>query len=457
MSRVLVVGDALLDRDVEGATTRLAPDAPVPVLDEADVRTRPGGAALAAVLAASFGDEVVLVSPIGDDGPGEELRSLLERRGVDVVRWSGGGATPEKIRFRSGGQALLRLDRSSRPAVVTPVPPEAVAAASEADVVLVADYGRGVTGQAELRRAIGSGRAPVVWDPHPRGASPVRAALLVTPNLAELPGDGGAEPAGDGGGGDLRARADRAERARSRWGAKGVAVTMGSAGAFHVDGAGPPLVVPARPLVGGDPCGAGDCFAAAAASVVGRGGLGSEAVVSAVAAATAFVANGGAAGWARFEPVDGVRRPEDAVELARQVQSRGGKVVATGGCFDILHAGHLASLRAMRQLGDCLVVCLNSDVSVRALKGADRPVVGQSDRAEALRALGCVDAVVLFDEPTPARLLEGLRPDIFAKGDDYGGRAIPEQAVLDRWGGQCVTVPYLAGYSTSRLVRGSVR
>jgi rfaE bifunctional protein nucleotidyltransferase chain/domain len=174
-----------------------------------------------------------------------------------------------------------------------------------------------------------------------------------------------------------------------------------------------------------------------------------------VAAATAFVGRGGASAWesawaASPEPVavgvDGL--------LAR-VRAAGGTVVATGGCFDLVHAGHVATLRAARGLGDCLVVCINSDESVRRLKGPSRPLVSAPDRARVLEALECVDAVVVFDEDTPAQVLDRLRPDVWAKGGDYAGADLPEAEVLRRWGGQAVVLPYLAGHSTTALVEKS--
>jgi rfaE bifunctional protein nucleotidyltransferase chain/domain len=135
------------------------------------------------------------------------------------------------------------------------------------------------------------------------------------------------------------------------------------------------------------------------------------------------------------------------------VRARGGTIVATGGCFDLLHAGHVSMLQAARRLGDCLVVLLNSDESVRRLKGPDRPVQSTADRAEVLLALECVDAVHVFHEDTPITALELLRPHVFAKGGDYGAGRLPERAVVARWGGQAIVLPYLAGRSTSRLVQ----
>jgi rfaE bifunctional protein nucleotidyltransferase chain/domain len=143
---------------------------------------------------------------------------------------------------------------------------------------------------------------------------------------------------------------------------------------------------------------------------------------------------------------------DDACEMARRVRERGGRVVATGGCFDLLHAGHVGTLEAARALGDCLIVCLNSDASIRRLKGSDRPLVQQEERARVLRALRWVDAVVVFDEDTPAAVLERLRPDVFAKGGDYRLEELPEARLLARWGGETAILPFVEGRSTTRLL-----
>jgi D-beta-D-heptose 7-phosphate kinase / D-beta-D-heptose 1-phosphate adenosyltransferase len=148
---------------------------------------------------------------------------------------------------------------------------------------------------------------------------------------------------------------------------------------------------------------------------------------------------------------------ERALSLIGAVRARGGTVVATGGCFDLLHAGHVATLRAARALGDCLVVCLNSDDSVRRLKGLERPLVPEADRVAVLEALGCVDAVVPFDERTPEAVLQRLRPDVFAKGGDYALADLPEAALLASWGGQAVVLPYLEGRSTTQLMKEVVQ
>ncbi len=152
-------------------------------------------------------------------------------------------------------------------------------------------------------------------------------------------------------------------------------------------------------------------------------------------------------------PVPAQDPASDAFELAREVRARGGTVVATGGCFDLVHAGHVGLLESARRIGDCLIVCLNSDDSVTRRKGPGRPLTTAADRAKVLAALGSVDAVVIFEEDTPERVLGRLRPDVWVKGGDYSVQDLPEAEVLRTWGGQAVVLPYLDGHSTSLLAR----
>ncbi|QYJ16906.1 Bifunctional protein HldE [Rubrobacter xylanophilus DSM 9941] len=445
MSRghLVVVGDALLDRDISGRATRLSPDAPVPVVEEETRRNRPGGAALAAALATADGQEVSLICALGRDGPGEELAELLAAAGVRVVDLGLSGPTPEKVRILASGRPMLRLDREG---IAFPGPPteEAAGLLERAPSILVSDYGRGVA--ANLRGLLeeAAARVPLVWDPHPRGPEPVPGAFLATPNATEAALFARA-------GGEGRAAAGRwARLLLERWRTSSVAVTLGAEGAVVV-GEGSSFAVPAPRVAGGDPCGAGDRFASRAASLAATGASLREVVEEAVRAASAFVAAGGA--HASRPGAAPPEEPADATELARRVRGRGGTVVATGGCFDLLHAGHVRMLEAARSLGDCLIVCLNSDASVRRLKGEDRPLVPQEERAAVLRALGCVDAVVVFGEDTPERVLERIRPHVFAKGGDYEVSELPEARVLARWGGEAVILPYVEGRSTSRLIR----
>jgi D-beta-D-heptose 7-phosphate kinase / D-beta-D-heptose 1-phosphate adenosyltransferase len=442
---VVVVGDALLDRDLVGEVRRVAPDAPAPVLDVSSRVSRPGGAALAAALAAGDDRPVVLITAVGRGPAAAELTDLLAEARVEVIDLGLDGPTPEKVRAQADGHPLLRLDYGGAPAAVGALTRSAARALAGAGAVLVSDYGRGVASEPSVRRGLANlpPRPPIVWDPHPRGAEPVPGARVVTPNRLEagLPADA-----------TLAAVAIRARELAARWSAAGVAVTLGRRGAVLVEGEGPPLAVPARTVDGQDPCGAGDRFASAVAVLLAAGALPSEAVIGGVAAATDFVAAGGAAGAVPRRPPTR-RGAADAFALADQVRARGGTIVTTGGCFDLLHAGHVSVLEAARALGECLIVCVNSDDSVRRLKGEGRPFQSAADRARVLSALGCVDALVVFDEDTPEAVLSRLRPDVFAKGADYALGELPETELLAGWGGQTVVLPYLEGRSTTRLLK----
>jgi D-beta-D-heptose 7-phosphate kinase/D-beta-D-heptose 1-phosphate adenosyltransferase len=486
VTRVTVVGDALLDRDWSGTVHRVTPDAPVPVVDAHDEHRRPGGAGLAAALAAGTGCDVTLVTALGTDAAAGELRGLLDDVGVAVVDLGLDGPTPEKLRIRAADQSIARVDRGCHP-VLPPGPwtDEAGAALAEAQAVLVADYGRGMAERAlpavrhlaARQRPTRSPAPAVVWDPHAAGPTPPAGLAAVTPNLAEAAAlDDGARrrpsgtappaaapaphPTAPGHDAGVVLLAGRAERLAVSWGSP-VVLTSGERGAVVAAPPRPPAIVPTTPARG-DTCGAGDCLAATLTAALARSRPLPVAAALAVAAAGRFVRGEARIGPA---PIPPVTEPSDvtadpggpagtgaAVTLAARVRAEGGTVVAAGGCFDLLHPGHLRTLEAARALGDCLVVCLNGDRSVRRLKGPGRPVNPQDDRARLLLGLRCVDAVATFDEDTPVELLARLRPHVFAKGGDYAGMAIPEAAVLAGWGGRVVTLPLVADRSTSRLI-----
>ncbi|MBW3549228.1 MAG: D-glycero-beta-D-manno-heptose 1-phosphate adenylyltransferase, partial [Actinobacteria bacterium] len=413
---------------------------------------------------------------LAGDGAGEDLRATLSACGVEVVDLGcDGGATVEKVRVLCDGRSLLRVDRGGGGAVGA-LTAEARAAIGWADGVLVADYGRGVAACAGVRAALSDRLAAggcVVWDPHPRGAIPVSGVTVVTPNAVEasafavaIASDGmeGNEPSVTADGRAVLDAAGCATRLAAAWGCQWICVTRGASGAVLCGGNGGSSLAFAAPGVhGGDPCGAGDRFATSVAAALAGGADAPTAIAAAVEAATAFVAVGGAAatrlgqgGGPTSPGCNPSARPtpsaDGASALVERVRARGGTVVATGGCFDLLHAGHVQTLQAARALGDALVVCLNGDASVRRLKGADRPLVGEDDRAAVLRALGCVDAVAIFDEDTPVELLHRLRPHLWAKGGDYAHEQLPETDALRAWGGRTVILPFVDGRSTSRLI-----
>ncbi len=457
--RLLIVGDALLDRDVEGASERLSPDAAVPVIDQHRSHARPGGAGLAAILAAGDGIEVTLATALAPDPAGGELARALLAAGVELIDLGLRGATPEKIRVLDRGRPLLRVDRGGGEPARDPVALAALrGSVRDADGILVSDYGNGMAGLPAVRWALGERQAgvPLVWDPHPRGPEPLPGAELATPNRDEA----GARCGHDGG--ELDGAVELAAELVRRWRVASVAVTCGGEGVVLArDGR---TAILAGEQVDGDPCGAGDRFAVAAARLLAAGCDHDLAVSIAAATASRFVAAGGARGIdppPAPDPLcvvgeEGIGTApisiEPAMRRAAEIRAAGGTVVATGGCFDLLHAGHLRTLRAAARLGDCLIVLLNGDRSVARLKGPGRPLVGELERAELLGALDCVDEVAIFDEETPVEALSLLRPDVWAKGGDHEMERLPEREALSSWGGRVVLLPFLTDRSTTRLI-----
>ncbi|GFG68523.1 PfkB family carbohydrate kinase [Mycolicibacter senuensis] len=447
----------MLDVDVDGTASRLSPEAPVPVVDPERIWQRPGGAGLAAVLAAREYPDVVLVTATADDATGRSLAAIFagDHPGIRVIELPLCGGTLSKIRIRAGGQSVVRVDHGDGYAAVGRLPAEISELFGEAAAVCVADYGHGVASHEELRSMLtaATARTPVVWDPHPRGAVPVPRCALVTPNDAEAkifaPSAGGGQ---------------RADALRRAWNSGAVTVTLGAGGAMFADARHAAQHIRGPGAAGGrsDTCGAGDRFAVAAAMALADGADALTAATAAVTDASRFVVTGGAAGVSSAMPMPGgidLTTPGAAVTgmtavtaLAQRVRRRGGTLVATGGCFDLLHTGHVRLLRRARDLGDALVVLINSDDSVRALKGAGRPVVAAEDRARVLAALACVDGVAIFHETSPTAVLERLRPDIWVKGGDYGGVELPEADTVRRNGGQVMVLPTIPGYSSSKLI-----
>ncbi|MCA4135183.1 PfkB family carbohydrate kinase [Arthrobacter sp. M4] len=487
--RVTVVGDVLLDVDINGRSTRLSPDAPVPVVDVDEVRRRAGGAGLVATLLAQDGHDVGLVTALSDDAGALHLRRILAGSGVTVLAGRPLAPTPTKTRVRNGQRPVVRYDQGCAPAPVPDCTAKMLAAIASAEAIVVADYGRGITANREIRAALAevASRVPIVWDPHPSGSQPVAGVAVVTPNLSEalasagMTSDGPVRPAS----------AAAARHLKDLWSSNAVLVTVAEDGAVLVQGkdsARDAVTIPAPKTTVDDPCGAGDRLAGSLAIYLAERRSLVEAAALAVAEASGFLAAGGAAALAgeaappaapsaqaastlpllwgpsgqragnshRSDGQHGAGVP-DGVALASAVRAAGGTVVATGGCFDLLHAGHARTLAAARKLGDCLIVCLNTDASVRRLKGPRRPIVSEEDRAELLLALECVDAVILFDEDTPEACLSRFQPDLWVKGGDYNADELPESRLLASWGGRCLTVPYHPARSTSGLAEALAR
>jgi D-beta-D-heptose 7-phosphate kinase / D-beta-D-heptose 1-phosphate adenosyltransferase len=466
--RVLVVGDLMLDRYLTGAVGRISPEAPVPVLRLGGERVVAGGAANVARNLIGLGLSVAVAGVCGADADGSALTALLDAAGMDraAVLVDPGRPTTSKTRVVASGQQMLRIDSEDTAALSAPLADALVQAVlarlPDVQVLLLSDYAKGVLSAdvcARLIDAAASRGLPVLVDPKGRDFSRYRGATLLTPNRAELALATGADAT------DLDGLLAQGEVLRAALGLRQVVVTLGELGMALLDGDHPqPTRVPAVAREVFDVSGAGDTVIASIAAGLAAGldpidtahlaNLAAGVVVGhrGTAAITAAELAAAIAGEAALEQAAKVRGLADMRAQVEAWRAAGERVVFTNGCFDLLHVGHVTYLERARRHGQRLVVGLNTDRSVRALKGPERPLIGEQDRARVLAALAAVDGVVLFDEDTPIELIRALRPDVLAKGADYREDEVVGAAEVKGWGGQVVLVPLVADRSTSAIV-----
>ena len=460
-ARVLVAGDVMLDRYWHGPASRVSPEAPVPVVRVQGLEERPGGAANVALNVAALGAGVELLGAVGEDEAAAGLARRLEAAGVRArLLPVPGAATVVKLRVLSRHQQLLRLDFEDG---LPGLPGEALRAAFRealpgAGAVVLSDYAKGTLREVEaLVAEAREAGLPVLVDPKGRDFRRYRGATLLTPNLAELEAAAGPCP-------DEAALAARAAEVLEACRLEALLVTRGERGMSLFRPGRDPLHLPARAREVYDVTGAGDTVMAVLAAALAAGAPLERAVVLANAAAGVVVARLGTAAvgpeelrWALGEEAAAVRRgvlEEEALlaELAR-ARARGERIVMTNGCFDLLHAGHVAYLREARALGDRLLVAVNDDASVRRLKGPSRPVTPLGQRMAVLAALEAVDWVVPFAEDTPERLVRRVLPDVLVKGGDWRPEQVAGGAAVTAAGGRVVILPYREGLSTTALIR----
>jgi D-beta-D-heptose 7-phosphate kinase/D-beta-D-heptose 1-phosphate adenosyltransferase len=458
--RLWVVGDVMLDRYVLGAVDRVSPEAPVPVLRVAQRLERAGGAANAALNARTLGATVALGGLIGDDEPGARLCQLVRERDVTLggcVR--GAGPTTTKLRALAGAQQLLRIDEELRAPLTDAQRRQIVdglaAELPQPDVVLVSDYDKGVVSSELMARLAAATTAPIFVDPKGRDYRRYVGAAAIMPNEREAQLASGVEIV------DELTLQKAATRLHELVPGAHVIVTRGARGMTARLSDGSVVHRPARARQTFDVTGAGD--SAIAALVLGRAaGLDwPDALhVANLAGGIAVGKIGAAPVWA--EELFAALGHEDFSlklvdrrglgELRRTAEVLGQRLVFTNGCFDLLHVGHLKLLQAARAMGDHLVVAVNSDESVRRLKGAERPIVGERERALLLTGLESVGSVTLFAEDTPLQAILACRPDVLVKGGDYTVDRIVGAREVQSWGGEVRIVPTVAGHSTSDTV-----
>lgn len=471
--RVLCIGDIMLDRFVFGDVKRISPESPVPIIQMQRTSNVPGGAANVARNVAALGGRCSIIGVVGDDASGSELAGLIAdgEAIVPVLVTDASRPTIEKIRFVAQGHHLLRADREDAVAIAASAEDAILAhvAALIADhqVLVLSDYAKGVltdrviSGSIALARAAG---VPVVVDPKSRQLVRYAGATILTPNAKEV-----FEATGI----DVRNDESAAEAARAAMVAADVEamlVTRSEQGMTLVEGDGAitHLVASAREVF--DVVGAGDTVVATLALCMGAGMPLPGATAIANAAAGIVVGKQGTATVTRSELGDELAQlsrvglssselkivsGERAALLRAQWERDGLTVGFTNGCFDILHVGHVRILEFARAQCDRLIVGVNSDASVKRLKGPTRPINIEDDRAQVIGAFGFVDAVVVFDEDTPYDLIEQIGPDVLIKGSDYTVEQVVGHDIIERRGGQVVLFDLVPGRSTSNIIAKS--
>lgn len=459
-SNVTVIGDVMLDRFWTGATQRMSPEAPVPVVNVSSQEDRAGGAGNVAVNLAQLGLTVSLVGLCGDDDHARALRRCVEEAGV---RWNVMPCAAEtivKLRVLSRNQQLLRMDfeESLSPHANDLFVGFAAQHLIDADLIVFSDYAKGSLALIEslIARCRSLGKTTLV-DPKGHDFDRYRGATVLTPNLTELEAVVG--PCQD----DATLIA-KAETLRSALELEAILVTRSEAGMTLIQAGSAPQHFAASAQEVFDVTGAGDTVIATLAGCLSAGLPMAEAARIANRAAGVVVAKLGTASVTPDELTmvgeglrgapdrQGVVSASDMLDVVAEARGRGQRVVMTNGCFDLLHPGHIAYLEQAATLGDMLVVAVNDDDSVRRLKGDARPVNAIADRMAVLVGLSAVDYVLPFSEDTPAKLIEALAPDVLVKGGDYVVEEIAGHESVMARGGEVVVLDFLEGHSTSSLI-----
>jgi D-beta-D-heptose 7-phosphate kinase / D-beta-D-heptose 1-phosphate adenosyltransferase len=464
--RVLCVGDLMVDRFVYGDVSRVSPEAPIAVLARSRELVMLGGAGNVARNVAALGGTAALVGLIGGDAEGNEAQRLVgEEPGVEgYLVTDSSRPTTLKTRFVSSGQQLLRVDTEASRPVAGDVEQRLVRtirdAADGAGVILLSDYGKGVVTDAVIAAChdAAAAGAKLVVDSKARSFARYGGIDLVKPNAAEL-AYATELPAGT----DEEVEAALA-RALELWATKGVLVTRGAKGVSLAVRGQPVRHIPTAAREVFDVSGLGDTTLAALGLALSGGAELEDAIAFAQLAAGVAVSKAGTATVSPEELVEATisahMAPAEAKvatlqrlgdEVARW-RAKGLRIGFTNGCFDILHKGHVAYLAQARAWCDRLIVGLNSDASVRALKGEGRPVNDLESRALVLAGLGSVDLVVPFEESTPVKLIEAARPDVLVKGADYSESEVVGAELVKSWGGEVKLAPIVEGYSTTAAI-----
>ncbi len=459
--RVLIIGDVMLDQYWHGGTSRISPEAPVPVVHVSHIDERPGGAANVALGVAALGSHPHLLGLIGSDGAAVTLETLLQKQGVSYqLEKIPLHTTITKLRILSRNQQMIRLDQERLFSNISGFPVlknNYVRALEETDVVILSDYGKGtLSHSAELIALAQAKNIPVVVDPKSSDYSIYRGASVITPNLKEFEAVVGVSATPE-------IMVEKARRLLAQYDIGALVITRSEHGLSVITANGTVTHIPAVAREVHDVTGAGDTVIAVLAVALAAGMSIEEAAALGNIAAGIVVGKLGAAtvsvheleiaiGKDKTLPL-GVMTEENLMAAVRISKARGERIVFTNGCFDILHSGHVLYLEEAKRLGDRVIVAVNDDNSVAKLKGADRPINSLENRMNVLAGLRSIDWVVSFSEDTPERIIRLLAPHVLVKGGDYKEiEALPGAQFVLSQGGEVQLLSLKEGCSTTKVI-----
>ena len=465
---VLVIGDVMLDRYLIGHVNRISPEAPVPVVLLKQSDDRAGGAANVAANLSGLGLQTKIVGCIGNDTAGTILKALMSASGIDTkdLMTSSARPTVSKTRVISGNQQIVRVDDESSSPFSSEENNQLIRHVQEAlkaqpAMVILSDYAKGLLSTDSCQSIIDACKRlniPVIADPKGRNYSKYRGVNALTPNKKETAEACGVAME------ETETLLLAAQKLKESLQLDFLAVTRGEEGISLL--AGHEIKhIPATAKKVFDVSGAGDTVIATLAAGLVYELCPEDALQLANIAAGIVVGKVGTVPVQQSEllkvlvnndgqsQIDKICDQEQLSDLVSQWKAGNLKIVFTNGCFDLLHAGHVTYLESAKKTGDKLILGLNTDRSVSALKGPTRPVIHEQDRARVLAALAAVDAVILFDEDTPLKLIDLIRPDVIVKGDDYTEEQVVGGAEVKSWGGKVQLIPLVQGRSTSNIIK----